>query len=352
MLRTPARLTAGVRLFVNIFIDESGTFVSTTARESWSVVAALACAESSRQAIDNAVKRVRISAGALPNEEAKLNSISESAYLQFLSDLDNEGLVIFSVATDAGLNTPGRITGHQSFQVENIRVNIPRMKYDGGRAGVTLLANQMEALSPQLYVQLTCQVQLLHDIVGRSINYFAQRRPATLREFRWRIDQKGTGKTTVEDAFEKIAPALLQTRSFRDPLERVRGFNYSHFSAYEYEDGKTPDYLQTDYGLPQMDAMNIQKLVRGNLKFQDSKSSNGIQAADFIARGLRRVLRQPFDDCPAVARALGALTLQNKKNRPPISLISFADEAFDTSEHSTKMLRIMARSTKQMIKRT
>jgi hypothetical protein len=120
------------------------------------------------------------------------------------------------------------------------------MRYEGGRTGVALLANQMEALPHQLYVQLVCQTHLLHDIVGRAVNYFAQRNPATLGEFRWRIDQKDTSKTVYEDAFEKIAPALLQTRSFSEPLERVKGFNYSHFSAYEYEDGKMPDYLRTE----------------------------------------------------------------------------------------------------------
>lgn len=336
---------------MNIFIDESGSFASTTERESWSVVVAIACAESSRRIIDNAVGMVRRSAGAYPNEEVKLNRISENDYLKFLGALDSEGIIAFATATDAGLNSPDRVTRHQSLQVQNVRENIPRMRYEGGRAGVVLLANQLEALPHQLYIQLACQSHLLHDIVSRAVNYFAQRNPATLREFRWRIDQKDTSKTVYEDAFEKIAPALLQTRSFSEPLERVRGFNYSHFGAYEYESGEMPDYLQTEYGLPPMEAINIQKLIRGNLAFQNSKVSNGIQIADLVARGLRRVLRRSFDDCAAVAEALGRLTLQNKRQLPSIDLISFSGVDNKTSEHVARMVRLMSKTCRPMIKR-
>ena len=83
-------------------------------------------------------------------------------------------LVVFATATDAGLNTPELVAGHQRWQVADVRENIPRMRYPGGRSGVGLLADQLESLPRQLYVQLVCQVSLLHDIVGRAINYFAQ----------------------------------------------------------------------------------------------------------------------------------------------------------------------------------
>lgn len=336
---------------MNIFIDESGSFASANKRESWSVVAAIASAESVRRGIESAVGMVRRSAGALPNEEVKLDRISEHDYLRFLRALDSEGIIVFATATDTGLNSPDRIAQHQLFQVQKVRENIGRMRHEGGRAGAVLLANQMEALPHQLYVQLVCQSHLLHEIVRRAINYFAQRNPATLREFRWRIDQKDANKTVYEDAFEKIAPALLQTRSFSEPLERVTGFNYGHFGAYEYEDGKMPDYLQTEYGLPPMEAINIQKLIRGNLAFQDSKASNGIQVADLVARGIRRVLKGHFEDCSSVAEALGKLTLQNRHARPPIDLVSFAELENKTSEHVAKMVSLMSMSCRPMMKR-
>ena len=87
----------------------------------------------------------------------------------------------------------------------------------------------------------------MFDVIARSINYFAQRVPGALREFRWRIDEKsGTG---FKDAFEKLSPALLQTMSFIEPFMKIDGFDYSRMKQYEFIDGKAPAYLREDYGI-------------------------------------------------------------------------------------------------------
>ena len=256
---------------VNIYIDESGSFVSAPNKGSWNVVVAIAAPEASRRTIEQAVRVLKLSSLTSFSDEVKVNALSEVQYLRFLNDLSRTHALLFATATDAGVNAPDRLTRHQEIQVAKIRENIPRMKYEGGRQGVQLLADQLETISPQLYAQLVCQVDLLHDVVSRSINYFAQRIPATLAEFRWRIDQKNTSKTTYEEAFEKIAPALLQTRSFRDPAVRVEGFDYRHFKDYEYAEGETLDYLEIEYGIRVENPLNIQKLIPGNLRFEDSR---------------------------------------------------------------------------------
>lgn len=206
--------------------------------------------------------------------------------------------------------------------------------------GLTLLADQLESLPNQLYVQLLCQVNLIHDVINRGISFYAQRRPVTLREFRWRIDQKNTTKTVFEDAFEKIAPPLLQARSIREPIIWVRGFDYRHFSNYEFAEGESPDYLQTEYGLPPMEGFNIQKLFRGNLEFVNSNSSDGVQIADLLASGLRRVLKNAFDNPQAVARAIGRLSVQNIRGKQSINLISLGDERSLHEKTATLVRRI------------
>ena len=206
-------------------------------------------------------------------------------------------------------------------------------------------------ISPQLYAQLVCQVDLLHAVVSRSINYFAQRVPATLGEFRWRIDQKNTTKTTFEEAFEKIAPALLQSRSLREPSARVLGFDYRHFTRYEFPDDDPPDYLATEYGIKVEHAMNVGKLIRGNLKFEDSKKSIGIQVADLLASGLRRCLRGGFTDNEAVAHAMGRLTLQNERGKFPIHLVSFAELEHSADSIASNVVKAMARQSRNMLTR-
>lgn len=334
---------------MNLYIDESGSFANSPHLESWNVVAAIACAESASKAISDAVRRARLAAGASANEEVKLNRLDDRAYFAFLDALDRQDILLFATATDAGLNSSERVARHQAMQVTNIRDAIPRMRYEGGRLSAQLLASQLEALSPQLYVQLICQVNLLHDVLRRSINYFAQRRPGTLREFRWRIDQKNVAKPTFEETFVKIAPALLQTRSIREPMEWVHGFNYSHMKAYEFEDGKAQDYLQTGYRLPSINAIDIQKIIRGNIEFVDSKSIDGVQAVDLLASGLRRLLRGQFSDSTGIAHAIGRLTMENRRGLNPISLTSFSEVERLTAPQVTKVIRTMSMKSKGMM---
>lgn len=337
---------------MQIYIDESGSFVSAPTLGSWNVVVAVATPESARSTIERSVKALKLATATSVSSELKLNDISECRYISFLESLSSTNLLLFATATDAGYNAPERIARHQKNQVEKVRANIPRMRYEGGRQAVQELADQLEVIPLQLYAQLVCQVDLLHDVVGRSINYFAQRIPGTLTEFRWRIDQKNTSKTTYENAFEKIAPALLQTRSIREPGVRVEGFDYRRMAAYEFQDGQPPDYLAEEYGIHVENALNIQKLIRGNLKFEDSKRSYGIQVADLLASGLRRCLRGKFQDNDAVAMALSRLMLQNKQGTCPIHLISFAEQEEQVDPVASKAVKAMQRYCRPMFRCT
>ena len=199
--------------------------------------------------------------------------------------------MVFSTATDAGLNTTDIVLEHQQNQVEEILRHIDKMKYESGRQGVLLVASQLGKLSPQLYVQ---------------------RDPGTLAEIRWRIDQKNISRTDFEDAFEKLSPAILQTMSMSKPLLMGNGFDYSSMSQYEFENGKMPDYLKEVYGIEVGAGINIQKLIRGNIKFMDSQDAPGIQAVDLVASGIRRCLRRQFSDNDKAASTLGRLMLASE----------------------------------------
>jgi hypothetical protein len=334
---------------MNIYLDESGSFVNSPQLESWNIVAAVAVAESARSAMSEGLKQLRIASGGLPSHEVKLNQVDEAAYLDLLSNLDREDVLLFATATDAGLNTSQRVSQHQSMQVASIRENLPLMRYEGGRIGLKILADELEGLSGQLYVQLVCQVRLIDDLLRRSINYYTQRRPQTLGHFRWRIDQKNANKPTFEQAFKKIAPPLLQSRSIVEPFETVRSFNYSFMKAYEFEDGKAPDYLQQEYGLPEMDGFDLGKILRREMTFVDSKSSEGVQVADLLASGLRRLLRGQFRDNHRVATALGKLMLQNRRGEHPICFVAFSDEESSASTYVSKVVTQLALNSKPML---
>lgn len=335
---------------MNIYIDESGSFVNASKIGSWNAVAAVAVPERSEEKIYQRLDQLKISNGFELGMEAKLNDLTEDTYLQFIGALANLNIAVFCTATDACLNTIDRVAEHQQRQVAEVLKHIDKMKYEGGRRGVELVASQLGKLSPQLYVQLFCQVNLMFDVVSRVINYYAQRDPGTLAEFKWRIDQKNTSRTDFEDAFEKLSPPLLQTMSMSEPLPRVKGFDYSSLARYEFENNKVPDYLNEVYGIEVQSGINIQKIIRGNIEFMDSQDSKGIQVVDLIVSGIRSCLRRQFSDNDKTASILGKLMMQAKYNAPPLNLITFDNEVPVPIEVA-RLIRMMIGNCKSMFLR-
>ncbi len=180
---------------MNIYIDESGSFVSAPNRGAWNVVAAYVSPELARKKLEAALRALKDRTKIPRTQEVKLFQVDERAIIDFLRLLEPLSGILFCTATDAGLNTAEVIRRHQETQVREIRKNLPRMKYEDGRQGVEFLATQVDLLSPQLYAQLMSQVSLLHELLSRTITYYAQRIPGTLSAFRWRIDQKNSSRS-------------------------------------------------------------------------------------------------------------------------------------------------------------
>ncbi|KAF0146266.1 MAG: Riboflavin biosynthesis protein RibD [Nitrospirae bacterium] len=333
---------------MNIFIDESGSFVNASQHGTWNSVAAYATPESERK-IETALNKLKRKCNANVFAEIKLKHVQEHDYLDFIQDIGLLNGVLFCTATDAGCNDLDAVKDHQYHQAEAVLVHIDKVKYESGKKGVRILAEQLRSLSPQLYVQLYCQVNLIFDVVGRLIPYFVQRNPNALSIFRWKIDQKNVSKTEFEDAFEKITPALLQTMSIDKPLIMIEGFDYSPLAPYMYEKGQAPTYLKELYGLEVNSGLNIQKVLRKNLKFEDSKRSVGIQIADLLASGVRRCLRGGFKENNKAAFLLGKLMVQAIHNKPPINLIAFKERVVE-EKHASDAVRNMIRSCRPMIK--
>ena len=224
------------------------------------------------------------------------------------------------------------------------------MKFEGGRQGLQILADQMEALSPQLYVQLHCQINLLFDVVRRSLLYFVQSHPMSLSNFRWRVDQKNTTRIDFEDAFEKIVPVALQSKSLETPIIMMEGADYSYLAPYEYKEGEAPTYLKEEYGIEVDSGINIGKLIRKDFKFADSKASKGVQVADLLASGVRRCFRNGFADNPEAARLLGQLMLQDQQGHYPLQLIGFRDSRLRLGSAAENAVNTMIRNCRPMLR--
>ncbi len=190
----------------------------------------------------------------------------------------------------------------------------------------------------------------MHAFVTRGISYFVQRKPNSLKSFRWKIDQKEPQKKTdFEDAFEKFSPALLQSFSIQNPTPALNWCDYRPMSEFMYKKGELPEYLLEKFPhLKDVEGFNLQKIIRKDIKFIDSKSYEGVQIADLLASGMRRLFRQGFDNNHLVAECLGRLMVQEVKNMPPVKLVTFGEES-EVDEGLAQIVRLFSKFCRPMI---
>jgi hypothetical protein len=314
---------------MNIGIDESGSFVYSSASDTWNCVAAYAFPEVEKRPLSKVLSRFKRCHGVSSKEELKVAQADEDKYLTFLGELARRSGTLHVVATDASTNTPEAIAKHQKGQAEKIVEHVDIMHYESMKTELRELARRVEALPVQLYIQMQCQLQLVLAVVNTAVLYYVQRYPQTLRRFRWRIDQKNSSKTEYEDAYLKVLPAFLQSASINEPLIMLREGIYSWFDRFHYPRGEEPTYLQDVYGIKLEDAddrkLDIGKVVQEDMELVDSKQELAVQVADLLASGFRRCLRNGFRKNLEVAERIGSLMVQAYYNRPPVRLVAFGD---------------------------
>lgn len=331
------------------YIDEAGTFVSKgSSKNSWCTVACYSHPEFEKRKLAELLKRLKLQEGFTYDSEVKLKNISENSYIRFLEDLSQLNGALFCVATDSNFNSIDKINSHKDATTKSILRGQNEMKYDGGREGMKILYKQLNGLPEQLYVQFHCQSVLLSSFMDRGIAFYVQRYPNSLRNFRWQYDAKDLLKiTNFEDFFQKFVPVLLQAYSIKNPSILLDWCDYSPMKNYICD---IPDYLAES--VPELKGQrgfDVQKIIREDIQFINSKTSSGIQIADLLASGLRRLLRLEFSNNLLVARSFGKLLLQEEGNDSPISLIAF-DGGFEIDDNLTKVIQIMISSCQRILK--
>ncbi|PPV07772.1 Protein of unknown function (DUF3800) [Xanthomonas bromi] len=313
-----------------IYVDESGSFVPSSSSGSWSVVAAYVVPEISRKQVEGALKALKRRLGCGYRDEVKLKDVPESEFKVFLAQLREFESVLFVSGIDLGHEDTESIVRHQADQVQRVRVNRPKMLYEEGRALIDDLSGRLERLSPQLYAQLVVQVDLIDQVFRASTLYYAQRLPATLGSFRWRIDEKNSARPLFEQTLSHMASPLIQAKSLEAPGIFVEEFDYSYFEKnFRYATADVPSYVQEAAGRPIESAVNLGAVFRDS-KFVRSHDFPGVQVADLLASAWRRALRGGFDANDEMASLLGSLTVQRQKSDPSIHLISLSHDQIET----------------------
>lgn len=311
-----------------IYVDESGSFVPATRNDSWCVVAGYVVPEVARKRVEQSLALLKRRLGRSIQNEVKLKDLSEANLRRFLGELGKLEATLFISAIDLGHQDPEVVVAHQAKQVESVRANRPNMLYEEGRASIDDLSGRLERLSPQLYTQMVAQIDLLDQVFRMTTLYYAQRIPATLSSFKWRMDEKNSARPLFEQTLTHMAPALIQAKSLREPGIHVEGFDYSHFQKrFRNAPEDIPAYLQEAAGHTIKSAVNLGAVMRDS-KFVRSHDVPGVQVADLLASAWRRVLRGEFEDNDGIACLLGRLTVQRQTPNPSIHLMSLGEERF------------------------
>lgn len=335
---------------MRIFIDESGSFAYADNDNAWSTVGAVVILDEAMGAAEGILQQFKAENGCPPDEELKLGKVGdEMSYFRLLNRLAQLNCTLYALATNAHLNTPDSARAHKAGSAGALVKHIDKMVHKSMKESILSISKQVLGLSDQLYIQFTCQIQLMHYVVKQAVTYYVQSNPEALSSFVWRVDQKEPSrKTEFEDVFENLSPGYLQTLSFDDPLPRVEGFDYSHMAKYDCAE---PTYLKEQYGVgvDLNDVLNIGRLIRDDIKFVDSKGDFGIQIADLLTSGLRRCMRKEFKDNLRAAAFLGRLMVNRGRGEQPLLLLSLGEEAV-LDKPTERLVKMMKRQQRSMIK--
>lgn len=334
---------------MHIFVDESGTFARSKDKDSWCVVAAYVIPEVRYVAAKEVLRRFKLQNRVKHDVEIKRRDVEEFRYFELLDDLAKIGGIAVAVATDASLNAGAE--EHKEDQARRIEAYVPNMVYPEGRQMLIDLARDLRRLSEQNYVELVCRVTLVYDVLQLAINYYAQRLPVTLSHFRWSFDGKDIKQNHFETMLQLMVGPLLQSKALAEPFYLMDWADYSKMSRFNFA-GDAPWLAKRENSGRNRLAWEVGLIWREHLQFADSKSSPGVQLADFLASGLRAILRGSFRDNEQAAIRLGSCMVQRDKATPGIHLVGVTKgEVFSVGPDVSGRLRALARNAHPMLVR-
>jgi hypothetical protein len=108
--------------------------------------------------------------------------------------------------------------------------------------------------------------------------------------------------------------------------------------------------LKDDYGIESNGGLNIGKMIGEDFQLVDSASTHGVQVADLIASGIRRLFRGGFTAEDQVAFRLGANFVQPLQRETAVQLVSL-DLTASVDEKAARLIHQMDAAARPIIAR-
>lgn len=273
---------------MHIYIDESGNFIRRPdGGPSISTIGALVLRDTAISGFEKLYGRLRTK---LPKDrdEVKGRLLTESQILEVCKILKKVGAIFQVTATDLSLQSDADVERHQKIQAEKITENVTDEFTDSQRDYIFGLRNQLEKMSPQLYLQAVLLTDLIYGTLEIADMYHSLRWPKELGEYHWVIDAKGAnGQTNWEKWWEETLLPMLESKSVRKPLAKFELGDYSAQARYMTSPS---EYKSTVYGInPAEDYLDLRKVMKEDLRFS-SKAEFGLEAVDILTNAIRRSL--------------------------------------------------------------
>jgi hypothetical protein len=273
---------------MHIFIDESGTFkpVEEGHGPSISLVGALIVPDCQRDELFRRYAKLR--PGLVLNKgEVKGRLQDERCVANVVDLLVKNGALYEVTAIDMGDHTEAELEDHKQRQAEKLTANLSDQHHPELVQEVWQLRGRLEQLPVQLYVQSVAMFYVVERSVRHGTLYFSQRIPPELGAFHWVIDAKDRTRTTNwEDWWSKIVAPAIQTISIKQPMQILKGCDYSYFERF---DAEVSDREAEKQGLRYRRGTNIGQVMRESFRFS-SNPEPGLEMIDVVANATRRAL--------------------------------------------------------------
>jgi hypothetical protein len=261
---------------VRIFIDESGTF-SGFEEGSLSVVGALVVPDVMLKNIEKKYAKLR---ARLPQEngEVKGRLLKEKQVDDVVMLLVRNEALFEITAVDLGVHKEDAVREYQKKLGEQMLAKVPNFREDV-RPEVQAASEYILKAPVNLFLQALTTFQVLHGVITRAPNFFAQRKPFELGSFSWIVDGKEPAKVTRwEEWWAHYAQGALATMSNSRPAMMLDGF-HADYSAFDKFNG--------DYGNGEK-ATSL-KMLLNDITFS-AKVQDGLELVDIVTNAVRRAL--------------------------------------------------------------
>ncbi len=302
---------------MHIYIDESGPFVTfPEARNSVSCVTALVVPESVHDQLLQQFAQLRRQWG-FSDGEVKGSLLTEPQFEAAIHSVYNtQGAFIRIAAIDMGLHTIAMIKEHRRRQAELLRLPMDDCFHPEQVKHWCVLADQINALVPQLYVQSVMLTKLILSVIQTSTLLYSQLEPPALDCFAWTIDAKDRHITPAETLWKTLVLPFVEAMSLKSKVIFLNEGNYSYFAKFENPYlPSAPDHLREEVQHPDKPVNSFSaNHVLADLQFIDSRSSLGLQLVDVLANCFRRAANNRLQ--PMGWQNLGSIIVRDPRIPP------------------------------------